>query len=129
MPADPLQLTLAVLEYIVVFSGAGLVLWLLFNRRQRSRWLGVHTLPQISLSGSEFALAAALIFLTGVASSSLAQLALARSASVATGFPPTTCARTPPAKIPPMDPRHLTSVGKRRAWTAATCPERIPTQH
>ena len=54
------------------------MLWLLFNRRQRSRWLGVHTLPQISLSGSEFALAAALIFLTGVASSSLVQLALGR---------------------------------------------------
>jgi membrane protease YdiL (CAAX protease family) len=83
MPTDPLQLTLAVLEYALVFGGAGLVLWLLFNRAQRARWLGTHTLPQMSLSLTEFALGAALIFLTGVAFSALAQLLLGQLLSKA----------------------------------------------
>lgn len=76
MPSDPLQLTLAVLEYTLIFAGAGLLLWLLFNRAQRSRWLRPHTLPQITLSVSEFALGAVLIFLTGFVFNALAQLLL-----------------------------------------------------
>jgi len=78
MPSDPLQLTLAVLEYSLIFGGAGLLLWLLFNRAQRSRWLRPHTLPQINLSVPEFALGAVLIFLTGFACNALAQLLLGR---------------------------------------------------
>jgi len=76
MPSDPLQLTLAVLEYTLIFAGAGLLLWLLFTRAQRARWLRPHTLPQISLSGSEFALGAALILVTGFVCNALAQLLL-----------------------------------------------------
>lgn len=77
MPTDPLQLTLAVLEYTLVFGGTGLTLWLLTNARQRQRWLGPHTLPPIALSPPEFALGAALIFLTGFVCNALAQLLLA----------------------------------------------------
>lgn len=78
MPTDPLQLTLAVLEYTLIFAGAGLLLWLVFNRSQRARWLRAHTLPPITLSLSEFALGAVLIFLTGFACNALAQLLLGR---------------------------------------------------
>lgn len=74
MPTDPLQLTIAVLEYTIVFGGAGLTLWLLFNARQRQRWLAARQLPQLSLSLGEFALGAGLIFLSGFASSALVQL-------------------------------------------------------
>ncbi len=76
MPSDPLQLTLAVLEHTLIFAGAGLLLWLLCSRAQRARWLRPHTLPQIYLSGSEFALGAALIFVTGFVFNALAQLLL-----------------------------------------------------
>ncbi len=78
MPTDPLQLTLAALEYTLVFGGTGLLLWLLGNRPQRARWLGTHSLPQIHLSLSEFALGAVLIFLTGFATSALAQVLLGK---------------------------------------------------
>jgi uncharacterized protein len=77
MSTDPLQLTLKVLEYTLVFGGAGLILWLLVNPRQRERWLGVHTLPQLTLSPTEFALGAALIFLCGFVCNAVAQLLLA----------------------------------------------------
>lgn len=76
MSSDPLQLTLAVLEYALIFAGAGLLLWLLFSRTQRTRWLGTHRLSHIHLSLSEFALGAVLIFLTGFAGNALAQLLL-----------------------------------------------------
>ncbi len=76
MPTDPLQLTLAILEYTLIFGGAGLLLWLLFNRAQRSRWLRTYPLPALSLSLAEFALGAVLIFLTGFAFNALAQLLL-----------------------------------------------------
>ena len=78
MPSDPLQLTLAVLEYALIFTGAGLLLWLLFNRAQRARWLRVHTLPQIFQSPAEFALGAVLIYLTGFGCNALAQLLIGR---------------------------------------------------
>jgi membrane protease YdiL (CAAX protease family) len=76
MPTDPLQLTLAVLEYTLVFGGAGLFLWLLGNPRQRQRWLGGRALPQIALSPAEFALGAAVIYLTGFGCSTLFQVLL-----------------------------------------------------
>ena len=74
MPTDPLQLTLAVLEYTLLFAGAGLLLWLLFNRAQRNRWLRAHALPAIPLTVAEFVLGAALIFLSGFVFNALAQL-------------------------------------------------------
>lgn len=76
MPSDPLQLTLAVLEYTLIFAGAGLLLWLLFSRSHRARWLGTHSLPHIPLSLPEFALGAVLILLSGFACNALAQLLL-----------------------------------------------------
>lgn len=76
MPSDPLQLTLAVLEYALIFAGAGLLLRLLFNRTHRTRWLRPHALPQIHLSLPEFALGAALILLTGFVASAFTQLLL-----------------------------------------------------
>lgn len=79
MPSDPLQLTLAVLEYALIFAGAGLLLWLLVNGQQRARWLRAHPLPQFSHSLPEFALGASLIFLTGFAGSALVQLVLGHS--------------------------------------------------
>jgi membrane protease YdiL (CAAX protease family) len=78
MPTDPLQLTLAVLEYTLVFAGAGLVLWLLGNRAQRTRWFGAHPLPHIPLTLSEFALGAVLIFITGFATGALTQMVLGK---------------------------------------------------
>ncbi|HWA24139.1 MAG TPA: CPBP family intramembrane glutamic endopeptidase [Lacunisphaera sp.] len=76
MATDPLQLTLEVLEYTLVFGGGGLVLWILLSARQRQRWLGVHALPQLSLSPVEFAIGAALIFLSGFVCNALVQLLL-----------------------------------------------------
>ncbi|MES1194264.1 MAG: hypothetical protein ABUL65_00125, partial [Opitutus sp.] len=78
MPTDPLQLTLAVLEYALVFGGAGLTLWLLFNARQRQRWLGPRALPPLALAPAEFALGAGLIFLSGFGCSAVTQVLLGR---------------------------------------------------
>ncbi|HEY8993584.1 MAG TPA: type II CAAX endopeptidase family protein [Lacunisphaera sp.] len=76
MPTDPAQLTLVVFEFTLLFAGAGLFLWLLFNREQRQRWLGTHSLPQLGLSAFEFTLGAVTILLCSFAGSALAQIAL-----------------------------------------------------
>jgi membrane protease YdiL (CAAX protease family) len=78
MPADSLQLTLAALEYILIFGGAGLVLWLLINRQQRSRWLRPYALPALALSLPEIALGAVLILLSGFICNALAQVLFGR---------------------------------------------------
>jgi membrane protease YdiL (CAAX protease family) len=84
MPTSPLQLTLAVLEYALVFGGAGLTLWLMFSSRHRQRWLGPRALPAIALAPAEFALGAGLIFLAGFGCSALSQITLGRSLAQAT---------------------------------------------
>jgi len=78
MPSNPLQLTLAVLEYTFVFGGAGLTLSLMLNTRLRQRWLGPRALPPLALAPSEFILGAGLIFLTGFGCSALSQLLFGR---------------------------------------------------
>ncbi len=79
MPTDPLQLTLAVLECALIFAGAGLLLWLLFNPAQRSRWLRLYTLPTLPLSMLEFGLAAVVIKLTEFAFGIVAQITFSQS--------------------------------------------------
>lgn len=61
MPAGPVQLTLAVFEYTLLFGGAGLVLWLLAGARPRQRWLHTNALPYWAVSLPEFLLFIALI--------------------------------------------------------------------
>ena len=79
MPTDPLQLTLAVLEYAFVFGGAGLTFWLILNARQRLRWLSQRALPPLALTPAEFALGAGVIFLSGFGCSALVQVLFGRA--------------------------------------------------
>ena len=45
MPTEPAQLALAVFEICLLLSGAGLVIWLVFNPAARARWLSTNALP------------------------------------------------------------------------------------
>jgi len=83
MPTDPTQLFLAVLELTLWFAGGGLLLWILFNPRQRQRWLGIRSLPQLSLTPAEFALGAVIIFLCGMAGTAVVQLTVGKQLSAA----------------------------------------------
>ncbi len=74
MPTEPAQLFLAVLELTLLFTGVGLLLWLLFNQRQRQRWLGTHSLPQLAVAPAEFVLGVAVIFLTGFGCNAVVQI-------------------------------------------------------
>ncbi len=65
MPTEPAQLSLIVLEMTLLFGGAGLLLWLLADSRQRQRWLGTHALPHWAVSLPEFLMAALLVFAGG----------------------------------------------------------------
>lgn len=63
MPTNPVQIALAAFELTLVFGGAGLLLTILFNPRQRQRWFGTHVLPYWPLTVSEFLGLAALVML------------------------------------------------------------------
>lgn len=63
MPSSPVQLALVALELILVFAGGGLLLTLLFNPRQRQRWLDTSGLVHWQISPSEFLLLAACVML------------------------------------------------------------------
>lgn len=76
MPTEPAQLALATFEIFLLLSGAGLVLWLLANPAARTRWLKTNAMPFSPINGPDFALSAALIFLTGFAFQGVAQFAL-----------------------------------------------------
>ena len=54
MPTNPVQLAVAAFELTLVFAGAGLLLTILFNSRQRQRWLGTHALPYWPITFTEF---------------------------------------------------------------------------
>jgi len=74
MPTEPAQIAIVLFEICLLLSGAGLVLWLIFNARARARWLATNALPPTPASLSNFALSAVLIFLTGFAFQAAAQL-------------------------------------------------------
>ena len=77
MPSpEPAQSVLAQFEVCLLLTGAGLLLWLVFNPAARSRWLGTNALATTRLAPVDFVLAAALIFLTGFAAQAAAQLGL-----------------------------------------------------
>ena len=61
MPTTPAQIALAAFELTLVFGGGGLLLTILFNARQRQRWLGTNALPYWPLTVSEFLGLAALV--------------------------------------------------------------------
>ena len=84
MPTDPVQLFLAVLELTLWFVGGGLLLWVLFSPRQRQRWLGVRSLPQLSLTPLEFVFGGIMIFVTGMAGTAIMQLTIGKQLSAAT---------------------------------------------
>ena len=63
MPSTPAQLALVAFELILVFAGGGLLLTLLFNPRQRQRWLDSSALGSWQISASEFMLLAACVML------------------------------------------------------------------
>lgn len=65
MPTEPAQLILAVFEITLLLAGACLCFGLTFNPGQRIRWLGTNRLPPWPVTLPEFALFAALIFLSG----------------------------------------------------------------
>lgn len=65
MPADPVQLALAIFEITLLLTGAGLALWLATNRLQRQRWLETHALTYWSVTLPEFLFFAALVFAVG----------------------------------------------------------------
>jgi len=64
MPTNPVQLALAAFELTLVFAGAGLLLTILFNARNRQRWFGTHLLPYWPITLSEF-LGLALLVMVG----------------------------------------------------------------
>ncbi len=65
MPTEPAQLSLIVLEMTLLFGGAGFLLWLLADSRQRQRWLRTNVLPHWAVSLPEFLMAAMLVFVGG----------------------------------------------------------------
>lgn len=65
MPADSVQLSLIAIETTLLFAGAGLLIWVLANPRQRQHWLGARLLPHWSVTLPEFFLAAMLVFACG----------------------------------------------------------------
>ncbi|MBI2814793.1 MAG: CPBP family intramembrane metalloprotease [Opitutae bacterium] len=73
MPIEPAQSALALFEICLLLSGAGLVLWLVFDPAARARWLGTNALPPAPIAPVDFVLAAALVFLTGFAAQAVAQ--------------------------------------------------------
>lgn len=83
MPTEPAQVFLSVLELTLWFAGGGLLLWILFNARHRQRWLGVRTLPQLSLDPGEFALGAVIIFLSGMAGTAAVQFTIGKKLAAA----------------------------------------------
>ncbi len=84
MPTNPAQLFLSVLELTLWFAGVGLLLWVLFSPRQRQRWFGVHTLPQLSLTPAEFLFGAVIIFLSGLGGTAVLQLLVGKKIAAAT---------------------------------------------
>ncbi|SDR65745.1 CPBP family intramembrane glutamic endopeptidase [Opitutus sp. GAS368] len=76
MPTEPAQLALALFEVCLLLSGAGLVLWLVFNRTARTRWLGTNALPATATKLPDLILCAGLIFLTGFSCQAVVQLSL-----------------------------------------------------
>jgi hypothetical protein len=83
MPTAPAQLFLSVLELTLWFAGGGLLLWVLFSPRQRARWLGIRTLPQLSLTPGEFIFGAVVIFLCGMAGTAAVQLTIGKKVAAA----------------------------------------------
>jgi membrane protease YdiL (CAAX protease family) len=65
MPADSVQLSLIAVETTLLFAGAGLLIWVLADPRQRQRWLGARLLPHWPVTLPEFFLAAMLVFACG----------------------------------------------------------------
>lgn len=76
MPTDPVQLALALFEVTLIFAGAGFVLWLLANARQRQRWLHTHALPYWSVTLPEFLFFALLVMTGGFMGQTLVHSAL-----------------------------------------------------
>lgn len=65
MPADSVQLSLIAIETTLLFAGAGLLIWVLANPRQRQQWLGARLLPHWPVTLPEFLLAVLLVFASG----------------------------------------------------------------
>lgn len=65
MPADSVQLSLIVVETTLLFAGAGLLIWVLADPRQRQHWLGARLLPHWPVTLPEFLFAAVLVFACG----------------------------------------------------------------
>jgi uncharacterized protein len=65
MPANSVQLSLIAFETTLLFAGAGLLIWVLANPRQRQQWLGARLLPHWPVTLPEFLFAAMLVFASG----------------------------------------------------------------
>ncbi len=76
MPTEPAQLALALFEVCLLLAGAGLVLWVVFTRAARTRWLGTNALPLSAMGLADLILCGVLILLTGFAGQAVAQLSL-----------------------------------------------------
>lgn len=76
MPTSPVQLALAVFELTLLFAGGGLFLSLVFQARQRQRWLGTNALPYWQISIPDFAILAVLVLGGALAGQSSMQLAV-----------------------------------------------------
>ena len=74
MPSSPVQLALVAFELVLVFAGGGLLLTLLFNARQRQRWLDTSALDHWQIGLSEFLLLAACVMLGAFFPQSVVQL-------------------------------------------------------
>src|SRR6478609_223470 len=74
MPTSPVQLALVAFELILVFAGGGLLLTLLFNARQRQRWLDTSALDHWQISLTEFLLLTACVMLGAFFPQSVVQL-------------------------------------------------------
>ncbi|AOS45649.1 CAAX amino terminal protease self- immunity [Lacunisphaera limnophila] len=73
MPDSPAQIALLVVELALLFSGAGLLLWLLGEPRRRQRWLSHQPLPHWPVTVPEFLFAGLLVFAGGFLGQTLVQ--------------------------------------------------------
>jgi membrane protease YdiL (CAAX protease family) len=73
MPSSPVQLALTAFELTLMFGGGGLLLSILFNARQRQRWLRTNALPYWPLTVSEFVALAGLVMVGAFLPNSVAQ--------------------------------------------------------
>lgn len=65
MPESPAQTALLAVELALLFSGGGLLLWMLTAPHRRQRWLGTNALPRWPVVFPEFLLLALLVLVGG----------------------------------------------------------------